>query len=222
MIVLTSNGLAQPRIYNLILEQANLKPRKACVVVTAVVPEKESAPWVISACKDLLEKGIEQVEIFDFETQDYQLLASFDLIYFMGGNPFALIKHARTPQVHALLSYLHQDGKIIIGRSAGSMLLTSGATYVEAFNDIMGFGNEVRNTVGISDLSGFNFTDQILFPHFDKATQKVEGVEEKIAEIERREEIQIVRLRDGEAYFVDENNRTTFLNCEGKINEVVI
>ena len=66
VIVLTSNGFTQPKIYDYLVSQKVGKLRKACIIITAVLPEKEKAPWVINAQNDLLNKGFEEVSLYSY------------------------------------------------------------------------------------------------------------------------------------------------------------
>jgi len=220
MIVLTSNGFTQPKIYDYLVSQKVGKLRNACIIITAVLPEKEKAPWVINTQNDLLNKGFEKVSLYDFEVEDFHKLINYDLIYFMGGNPYNLLKYVKHIQVENMLNELHTNNKILIGRSAGSMVLSSGIHYVEIFNDIMQFGDEVRNTVGLSEFDGLKYSKQILFPHYDKAKLKIKNLENELLLIEKQENIVITRFNDTEAFFITNDNKMVCINVEGKIVNV--
>ncbi len=57
----------------------------------------------------------------------------------------------------------------IIGASAGAMLLSSGNKYTKNFGKNIGINEEMPKNF---DSDGLNFTDHILFPHYERGRAK--------------------------------------------------
>jgi dipeptidase E len=127
------------------------------------------------------------------------------MIFLMGGNPYYLLYHAQKANVKPVLEKCHKRGKIVFGRSAAAMVLSSGVHYVEEFNQIMQFGTERGNTVGLEDFGGLRFMDDVIFPHYDDFANRVPTMEKRLLDIEQRNDILITRLKNGEGIVQLEN-----------------
>lgn len=102
------------------------------------------------------------LEYFDlsdnFSDEDLKKTLSFGALHLSGGNTFEFLNWIRKRNFGDLLrTYLKNNG-LIIGVSAGAILLTPNINRAGVFN-------ADRNTVGLTDLSGLNFVDFEFSPH---------------------------------------------------------
>ena len=213
MLVLTSNGLSNDKIYNMILAHANIEINRIAIITTAVVNLKEEAPWVIAVYDDFINKGYSNISYFDFENDDPKELLEYDLIYFMGGNPFYLLFYMYKSESINIIKEIYKYNKILIGRSAGSIVLSSGTKYIEEFNQIMRFGDDVANGINLENHDGVLLSTHIIFPHYDKFMIQNHTLENKLKQIEERDKIVIERIKNGEALILNENETFEIRNA---------
>lgn len=87
------------------------------------------------------------------------VISDFDVVHLSGGNTFSFLASLRKRKIESLLrSYLQSD-KLIIGVSAGAIILTPTIGTASV-------GDGDINEVGIEDLRGFDFVDFEFLPHF--------------------------------------------------------
>ncbi len=87
------------------------------------------------------------------------LLDSVDCIFLSGGDTHYLQKHIMQPDIAALIRAQADAGKLIIGQSAGAIVLTP----TTRTSDLL--GDEPRNTSGNYD--GLHLSDFEFVPHFE-------------------------------------------------------
>ena len=84
-----------------------------------------------------------------------------DIIYISGGNPFNLLYHTKKSGADEILKHLASQNVIIVGVSAGALLLGPHIKIVQFFTPQM-------NTLDIKDFSALNLTDKLIFPHYNR------------------------------------------------------
>lgn len=198
MVIMTSTGLRNPKVYELILENATNNIVKACVIASGL-PNKERHPIAIGTYNSLTEYGISKVDYIDFEGDDVTRLNEYDLVVILGGNSCDLIYQCYKSGAGRILSNMINEKKVIVGASAGAMLLSSGNEYTKYFGDILGIEE------GDYFASGLCVTDHILFPHYDIMDERVEGLESKLCALEEKHFIKIERLNNMEFICVDDS-----------------
>lgn len=92
-------------------------------------------------------------------TELRSLLESVDSIFLSGGDTHYLQKHIMQPDIAALIRALADAGKLIIGQSAGAIVLTP----TTRTSDLL--GDEPSNTSGNYD--GLHLSDFEFVPHFE-------------------------------------------------------
>jgi dipeptidase E len=202
MYILSSSGFASDALFSHCLTLLNKQPEliKVCIITTAAIPDKEQNKWILFTRDYLHTQNISGISYLDFEKDNPEILSSFDIIFIAGGNPYNLfyyIKAAKSEE-HLKKIALSKD-KIVIGVSAGAMLLTNGIQYISEFNRIMSFNSSKDNQINLHDMEGLKLQNLILFPHYDQFLQRNKDLENQLQFIESRDKIKIVRLNNADS-----------------------
>ena len=197
MLILTSNGLSSD---NLMKEMSKYcaSLSKAVLITTASVGYKEKDWHIPRLTKELMSFSL-TVDYFDFDVQSPELLLQHDLIEIIGGNPFYLLKSMRKANCEGVMKKLIQD-KIVIGISAGSVVMQKN------INLIAQYSPELNEGIDLIDFSGFGFTDIELLPHYSKYMTRFDRFEERAREYEIANDCNVIRINDGQAVIVTNDN----------------
>lgn len=197
MIALTSNGLSSDILMTEM--QKYLTTGKAALIVTADNVYKEKNYHVERLTKELGSLGL-QVACFDFDVQSPAELAQYDAIEIIGGNPYYLLNSIRQNGFAETLADFARE-KVIIGCSAGALVLTPSLDLIDLYSPEM-------NVVGLKDLSACHLTDVRLLPHYSKFLNRYDHFEEKCLQYEQKNGCRVIRLNDGEGIFINETDVT--------------
>ncbi|MBI4896010.1 MAG: Type 1 glutamine amidotransferase-like domain-containing protein [Candidatus Aenigmarchaeota archaeon] len=147
--------------------------------------------YLKEAKQELVDLGIKQKHITTIQL-DHQILykeiTSCDALYVCGGNTFYLLAKARESGFIAVAHQFVQSGKVYVGVSAGSIL---------AGPDISIALQGDENDIGISDFTGLDLTNIVVWPHY---TKKEEAV---VAEYKKKLKFPVVPLTDQQALVID-------------------
>lgn len=164
-------------------------------ITTAADPYPvDNRPWYDSNRQKLVNLGFQVID-YDIKNKDeYSLLAElspFDIIYVEGGNVFYLLWHMRRSGMDKTLPKLLDSGKIYIGSSAGSAVLSPTIEHAILFDD-------PHIVSELTDYRGLGIINEQIHPHSGKA---------KYAELEK-ETInkwgsKLTLLRDDQALVVN-------------------
>lgn len=149
MVVLCSNGLSGEALLNALRPYA-AGAKRAALVVTADNEYKAENYHVPPLTAELMALGLE-VTTFDLDTDDPALLKSFDVVEFIGGNPFYLLSSIRLHRAEDVLGTLARE-KILIGISAAAFVFGPTLELVNIYSPEL-------NTVGLRDLTALKLTD---------------------------------------------------------------
>ena len=89
MLILSSNGLSSDKIITTL--QDKLKGLKTSALVVTADNEYKEKNYHVKRCIEELKSLNLSVDIFDIDFQDPKLLLKYDVIEFIGGNPFYLL-----------------------------------------------------------------------------------------------------------------------------------
>lgn len=92
-------------------------------------------------------------------------LADFGVIHLSGGNTFAFLDALRKRNIRPLLERHLQNGGLIIGVSAGAVVLTPTINTASV-------GDGDVNAIGTTDLTALRFVDFSFLPHFYDTEQE--------------------------------------------------
>lgn len=194
MLVLCSNGLSSKEILSYISEKVCFC-KTAALVVTADNEYKESN-YHVSRCVSELESLNLKVDIFDLDKQPAELLLDYDVVEFIGGNPYYLLHSVREHNATEILKEIATN-KILIGWSAAAFVFSPTLELVNCYSPEMNF-------LGLTDLRGLSLTQVQVLPHYSKFLSRFDRFEERCCEYEKEHNVNVIRINDGEGVFIDE------------------
>lgn len=203
MLLLCSNGLSSERL----LHQVKSKVKNcisAALVVTADPVYKEKN-YHVARCVQELETLRLTVDTFDLDRQPAEQLLHYDVVEFIGGNPYYLLNAIRTANCMNTLQELTHS-KVLIGWSAAAFVFGPTLALVDKYTPEM-------NEVGLTDLSGIALTECFVLPHYSKFTNKIHHFEEICQTFEAENHISVIRLDDGDGVFI---TGTAIEICKGE------
>jgi dipeptidase E len=192
LVLLTSTGFKNPAVSNEIKNYLSgssaIKNLKVTIITTAA-RDKERNPFVLKQ-KCFIEEQLKAVvEMVDIEFENDSIaFDSQDIIYIVGGNTFHLINCARTKNLRGTLQKFLCQNKIIVGASAGALILGPDISIAATVNPDDGEEDT-------QDYEGLGLVDEIIYPHYSV------DVEKQITAFEKERNLVIKRL-DNEAYLV--------------------
>ena len=193
MLVLCSNGLSSKEILLHIKEKLH-SCRTAALVVTADNEYKERNYHVPRVTAELESLNL-RVDIFDLDTQSADLLLSYDVVEFIGGNPYYLLHAIREHNAADVLREIATN-KVLIGWSAAAFVFGPTLELVNRYSPEMNFP-------GLTDLSGLSLTSIQVLPHYSKFLTRFERFEEKCRIYEKDLNVNVIRLNDGDGIIID-------------------
>ena len=139
------------------------------------------------------------VDIIDIDAAEAKKLLKYDVIEFIGGNPFYLIDSVRKTQAEDILRTISKE-KILIGWSAAAFVFGPSLLLVNEYSPEM-------NIAGIEDLNGLHLTNAEVLPHYSRFISRFERFEERCAAYEKEHHTNVIRLNDGDGLFIDGENQ---------------
>ncbi len=193
MLVLCSNGLSSEKILSHIRSKTK-DCQTAALVVTADYEYKENNYHVLR-CVAELERLNLRVDIFDLDKQPAELLLNYDVVEFIGGNPYYLLHSIRENNAAEILQDISTN-KILIGWSASAFVFGPTLELINRYSPEMNF-------LGIKNLNGIALTNVQVLPHYSKYLTRFEGFEETCSVYENEYNVNVIRINDGEGVFID-------------------
>ena len=197
MLALLSNGITSPALKEA-MGKYLIGKKTAAVVVTADNEYKTKNYHIPRVINELTLYGLE-VELFDLDNQSPDLLLDYDVVEFIGGNPYYLLNSIRRCDADSVLEQLAKD-KVLIGWSAGALVMTSSIAVIDAFEPQMNFMN-------LTDLKGLRLADVHIIPHYSKFLHRYEAFEEKLRRYEADNNCTLIRLNDGDGMLFEGGER---------------
>jgi len=193
MLVLCSNGLSSEAVLT------RLRPcvpcgGRAALVVTAD-PDYRERNYHVPRCVSELEALGLTVDSFDLDRQPAAQLLDYDAVEFIGGNPYYLLHAIRKSHAEATLRILAAR-RILIGWSAAAFVFSPTLALVDLYSPEM-------NTVGLTDMRGLALSEVQVLPHYSRFLERFDRFEEKCRRYEQAQHVQVIRINDGDAVFVD-------------------
>lgn len=195
MLVLCSNGLTSEKLMCYMARKIN-KQKSAALVVTADNKYKGNNYHVKRCTHELKTLGL-SVDVFDIDTQEAELLLNYDLVEFIGGNPFYLLNSIKKANAEIILKEVAKS-KILIGWSAAVFAFGPSLDLVNLYSPEMNF-------IGLTDITGVSLIDFEILPHYSKFLSRFKNFEEKCAEYENRKNIKVIRISDGDGVIINKN-----------------
>ncbi len=194
MLLLCSDGITSDSLMNAVKE-IPFQKRKAAIVVTADRDAKKQHPHLPRISSFFKQEGF-QVDILDLDDDSEQDLRPYDLIEFVGGNPFYLLKQMKQLPLREILHQLAiADNALLIGWSAGALVMQRNLHLVAQLTPDM-------NDVGLSDLEGFGLTEVDIMPHYSSFLNRYDNLEEVCRNYEITNQCEVIRLNDKEGILI--------------------
>lgn len=193
MLVLCSNGLSSEKLLAQ-LKEKTAGCKTSALVVTADNEYKESNYHVARCISELQALNL-RVDIFDLDHQSAALLLNYDVVEFIGGNPYYLLHSIREHDAADVLRKISTDN-ILIGWSAAAFVFGPTLELVDRYSPEMNF-------LGLTDLCALSLTEVQVLPHYSKFLTRFEQFEEKCSIYEKEHHVHVIRLNDGDGVFID-------------------
>lgn len=148
---------------------------------------------------DLLYFDIDQ----EYNEENIPELLSCDAIFLSGGNTYYFLNSLKNRNFLSVLNSFVEKGGILIGVSAGSILMSKTIAVTSIDDDIGGD----QNTVGIKDFSALGLNDFEFFPHFDINNIEIAG---RLKKYSKTSKSVIYACKDGDGIIVEDNNMQFF------------
>jgi dipeptidase E len=196
MIVLTSSGLNSESLHSEMKQYIKSNMRKSVIITTASEDYKEKDKHIPRLKSELECLGL-NVELFDVEFQNPVELLDYDVILINGGNPFYLLDRFNKANCKSVFEKFIEQGKIIIGVSAGSVVLGRTCELIYEFDP------QMNERVNLVDFKALNIVDIDICPHYSRFISRYERFSERIDEFKTKHGIDVIKIDDGEALFID-------------------
>lgn len=193
MLVLCSNGLSSEMLLSHISSKM-FGCKTAALVVTADSEYKENN-YHVPRCVSELEALNLRVDIFDLDKQSADLLLQYDVVEFIGGNPYYLLHSIRENRAKEILRDIAEN-RILIGWSAAAFVFGPTLELVNRYSPEMNF-------LGLADLKGLSLTKVQVLPHYSRFVTRFERFEEKCSTYEKEKNVIVIRINDGDGVFID-------------------
>jgi len=153
--------------------QEDVKGKTVTFIPTASIPEK--VKFYVGSAKKAFEKMgviIDELEITKSSTDEIaNKLKQNDYIYISGGNTFFLLQELRKKGADKIIIEEIESGKLYIGESAGSMIVSPNIEYVKDMDNC-------KVAPDLNTFSALNVIDFYPLPHytnfpFAKAVEKI-------------------------------------------------
>lgn len=200
-LFLTSLASATLDLIHPLLPRPPIELNLAYISTAADLYPTDKRPWADANRQKLVELGF-NVTDYDIKNKDESILLSdlspFDIIYVEGGNVFYLLWHMRISGMDKALPKLLAAGKIYIGSSAGSAVLSPTIEHAILFDD-------PHIVPDLTDYRGLGIIKEQIHPHSGKEKYKEK---EKI----QREKWgdRLLYLRDDQVLIVDGDKRGVY------------
>ncbi|MFA6918902.1 MAG: Type 1 glutamine amidotransferase-like domain-containing protein [Patescibacteria group bacterium] len=151
--------------------------------------------------------GITDLLYFDID-QEYNKeknpeLLSCDAIFLSGGNTYYFLNSLRHRNFIPVLKGFVEKGGILIGVSAGSIIMSKTIAVTSIDDDIGGD----QNSVGLKDFSALGLNNFDFFPHFDINNDEIV---KRLKDYSKTSKSVIYACKDGDGIIIDGENMQFF------------
>lgn len=191
MLLMMSDGLSSDALRSCL---PSIAGKKAAIIPTAIASTKQRQASIPSVQEDLSRLGAGQCEIIDIVSQRPKALEQFDLLYFMGGNAFLLLKEIRARGYGDALRRFEEQG-LILSSSGGALAFGQTIAHIDLLDTSM------NKKYGLTDFTALSIAPVSICPHKRRFIEKYDRFLERIAAFETQTGQKIVLLEDGEGIY---------------------
>ncbi len=195
MLLLCSNGLSSEKL--LVETRAKIDGCKTAALVVTADNEYKENNYHVPRCVSELEALDLQVDLFDLDKAPAEGLLHYDVVEFIGGNPYYLLQAIRKHSAAEVLRRIAET-RILIGWSAAAFVFGPTLELVNCYSPQMNF-------LGLTDLTGLSLTQVQVLPHYSKFLTRFERFEETCCDYEQAHQVSVIRLNDGEGVFIGDD-----------------
>lgn len=187
---------------------AEIKKRGNKVAYISSEPQEAPREYYLSTIHDY-EKINEDVEVHyfdlsdDFSDESLEEMLHYGTIYLSGGNTYIFMNDARKRSLYKLLRKHLNNGGLLIGASAGALMITPTIDLADGFDE---------NIFELSDVKGFAFVPFEFFPHYSESHR------DHIASYMEGKDITVYTCKDGDGIFCGDDGIQLF----GDVKEFVV
>ena len=145
--------------------------KRVLYVTTAADGEDGDKSWMHEEEVRMYTFGFRPESITEYKIGDKLNADDFDVMYLMGGNSYYLLDMIRKHNFDKVIRKFLEDGKVVIGSSAGSQVL---GTSVKVSAD--------ENKIGMTDFEALGLVDALIIPHTNRKQEFVREWREKTDE----------------------------------------
>lgn len=175
--------------------QEDIKGKTVSFIPTASLPEK--IKFYVGSAKKAFEKLgmiVDELELTKLTNAEVaEKLRKNNYIYVSGGNTFFLLQELRKKGADKIIKEQIESGKIYIGESAGTMIVSPNIEYAKGLDDC-------KVATELNTFSSLNIIDFYPLPHFGNFPFK-KAVEKTISKYES--ELSLYPISNSQAILID-------------------
>ncbi len=196
MILMTSNGLSSSNLIQVVTSEVKKSSfKEAAIIVTADNEYKKDNYNILRLVNELNQCGL-NVRLFDYDEDDVSELDDCEVILINGGNPFYLLDRLNKYNAKAFFEKFISENKILIGYSAGSVVLQNNIELLSKYAIMTNFLN-------LTDLSAMGLVNIEVLPHYAKFSNIFNNFKEICSDYETEKKIEVIKLNDGMGVLYD-------------------
>jgi len=194
-LFLTSAGFVNRKIGERFILELGKPVSDTRILIVAYAKNPKEEFFVNESKKEIEELGFKNIDVVNMQNDvDVPDLSSPDVIYVCGGNTFAILNKLRETGLDKFIIEKVNSGVVYVGVSAGSIIAGPNI-------EIAGWGSEGdKNEIGLEDLTGFQFADIAVFPHYH------EELKSEVLEFKNKVNYRVEPLTNDQAIFVNGDN----------------
>lgn len=195
-LLLTSDGLSTQNLKNFFISILPKESHDCSLLLIYYKLYEEPELYEKYKKEEIKNIGITNVTSFDMHEEKFtNTNCKYDIIWVCGGNTFAILDRMKKTGVFDFIKKsATENNSLYLGVSAGSIIAGKN---IKVANEKIGDYDE--NIIKLKDLSGLNFTNISVFPHFEKYMQ------EELDKLKKKVDYKIIEITDEEGVFVDNN-----------------
>jgi dipeptidase E len=171
-------------------------------------PQSEGREYFVAAYKAFQSiSSFIDVEYFDlssqFTNEDLQKITGYQVVFLSGGNVYKFLKSANERHLKLIVNEVIKEGGLIIGASAGAVLLTPNIS-IAGLQDV--------NDIHYEETEAFGYVDYEFYPHYNEH----DGHEEELHSYKINNPNKIYTCHDGDGILETGSVMRTF----GEISEL--
>lgn len=177
-----------------------IKKRGNKVAYISSEPQEAPREYYLSTIDDYekISEGIE-VDYFDlsddFSDESLEEMLHYGTIYLSGGNTYIFMNNARKRALYKILRKHLNNGGILVGASAGALMMTPTIDLADGFDE---------NIFDLHEVKGFAFVPFEFFPHYN------ESYDDHITLYMEGKDITVYTCKDGDGIFCGDDGIQLF------------